>query len=169
MSFENVVIDVRSARDFVPKVDAKIRRIKEVYRSVKAAIPWKLPLSLVKDLVAYAVSRINVQRATAISQNDCPRVMFTGKRVDYRKELSLAFDNYCKVIDSTDNMLKQKSAPCIALYPCCDATGLWPFFSIIPTEMLETDHLEEDGDDRSCGATDECICQLGEQSGEMIE
>jgi hypothetical protein len=39
MSFENVVIDVSGAGDFDPKVDIKIRRIKEVYRSVKAGLP----------------------------------------------------------------------------------------------------------------------------------
>jgi hypothetical protein len=34
-----MVIDVSGAGDFVPKVDIKIRRIKEVYRSVKAGLP----------------------------------------------------------------------------------------------------------------------------------
>jgi hypothetical protein len=30
ISFENIVIDVSGAGDYVPKVDVKIRRIKEV-------------------------------------------------------------------------------------------------------------------------------------------
>jgi hypothetical protein len=51
-SFKNVVINVSDGGDFVPKVDAKIRRMKEVYRSLKSVIPWKLPLTLAKDLVA---------------------------------------------------------------------------------------------------------------------
>jgi hypothetical protein len=37
-SFENMVIDVSGLGDFVLKVDIKIRRIKEVYRSVKAGL-----------------------------------------------------------------------------------------------------------------------------------
>jgi hypothetical protein len=61
--FPGVVIDVGGAGDNVSKVDAKICRIKELYRSVKAGLPWKLPLSLVKDLVMYAVSRINIRTA----------------------------------------------------------------------------------------------------------
>lgn len=52
------MIDVSVAGDFMPMVDIKIRRMKEVYRSVKAALRWKLPPSLVKDLIAYAVSQI---------------------------------------------------------------------------------------------------------------
>jgi hypothetical protein len=39
--FEGVSIDVGGA--FVPKVDAKIRRIKERYRSVKAGLKWQIP------------------------------------------------------------------------------------------------------------------------------
>jgi hypothetical protein len=125
-----VVIDVSGAGDFVPKVDIQIRRIKEVYRSVKAGLPWKLPPMIIKDLVAYAVSRINICRTTAIGQNVCPRVLFTGLRVDYRKELSLAFGNYCEVFNGTDNTSRQRSVRCIALYPCCNTTGSWVFFSL---------------------------------------
>ncbi len=51
------MIDVGGAPDFVAKVDAKIR---ELCKSVKAGLAWSLPVSRVKDLVAYAVYRINL-------------------------------------------------------------------------------------------------------------
>jgi hypothetical protein len=79
-SFENVVIDVGGAQDFVPVVDAKIRMVKEIYRAVKSTLPWPLPNMLVQDLVAYVVSRLNMRRTTAINHNVAPRVMFTGSR-----------------------------------------------------------------------------------------
>jgi len=63
--FPRVEVDVGGARDYVPKVDAKIRRLKEVYRAVKIGLQWHLPGSLVKDLVAYAVS--GVKHTTHIS------------------------------------------------------------------------------------------------------
>jgi hypothetical protein len=75
--FPGVVIDVGGAGDYISKVDTKIRRIKELYRSVKASLPWKLPKALVKDLVAFAVARINIRRTTAINKNVCPKVLFT--------------------------------------------------------------------------------------------
>ena len=37
------VIDVGGVQDFVAKVGAKIRRVKETYWSVKAGLAWKLP------------------------------------------------------------------------------------------------------------------------------
>ncbi len=58
--FPGVEIDVGGAGDYVAKVDAKIRRLKETYRSVKSGLAWELPGSLVEDLVAYVVSRMNI-------------------------------------------------------------------------------------------------------------
>jgi hypothetical protein len=58
--FSGVAIDVGGANDYVAKVDAKIRRLKETYRNVKLGSPWKLPKVLVKDLVAYVVSRLKI-------------------------------------------------------------------------------------------------------------
>ena len=50
--FPGLLIEPGGAKDHVVKVDAKIRRLKETYRSVKAGLPWKLPKNRVKDLVA---------------------------------------------------------------------------------------------------------------------
>jgi hypothetical protein len=44
--YPGVVIDVGGVGDYVSKVDAKIRCIKELYRSVKSRLLWKLPPSL---------------------------------------------------------------------------------------------------------------------------
>ena len=112
------------------KVDAKIRRIKEVYRSVKSGLQWKSPNTLVKDLVAYAVARLNIFRTTALTQNVCPKVLFTGVKINYKKELELGFGDYCEVYDGTDNTSKIRSIPCIALYPCNSSTGSWEFLNL---------------------------------------
>jgi len=59
-----------------------------------AGLPWSMPKQLVGDLVAYVVSRLNIRRTMALSENICPKVLFTGIPVDYRKELQLAFGDY---------------------------------------------------------------------------
>jgi hypothetical protein len=38
-----VVIDVGDTEDYISKVDTKIRCIKELYRSMKSGLQWKLP------------------------------------------------------------------------------------------------------------------------------
>jgi len=139
-SFPGVTIDVGGAGDHLAKVDAKIRRIKEVYRSVKHGLPWKLPFLMVKDLVAYAVSRINIKRTTAINQNVCPKVLFTGMKVNYKRELSLAFGDYCEVYDGTNNTSASRSIPCIALFPTNNSTGSWEFMNIKSKTRVKRSH-----------------------------
>jgi hypothetical protein len=53
-----------------------------------------MPKQLVGDLAAYALSRLNIRCTTVLSKNICPKVLFTGIPVDYRKELQLAFGDY---------------------------------------------------------------------------
>ena len=115
-AFPGVPIDLGGAGDHVAKVDTKIRRIKELYRCVKSSLPWKLPQTMVKDLVAYAVARLNIRRTTAINHHVWPKVLFTGIKVNYKKELELVIGDYCEVYDVTDNTSASRSVPCIALY-----------------------------------------------------
>ncbi len=104
--FENVVIDTRGAGEYVPKADIQIRRVKEIVRGIKAVLQWKLLSLLLKDLVAFSVSRL-----MALNQNVCARFSFTGIKPDFWKELLLAFGDYCKVYDGTVNTTKSKSIP----------------------------------------------------------
>jgi hypothetical protein len=97
---------------------------------VKAGLKWKIPPVLIKDLVAYVVTRINSDRSAAINLNVAPKVLFTGMRMDFKKEFCLAFGDYCEVYDGTDNTAKARSIPCVALYPCNNATGLWAFWNL---------------------------------------
>jgi hypothetical protein len=81
-------------------------------------------------LVAYVVTRINSERSAAINLNVAPKVLFTGMRMDFKKEFCMAFGDYCEVYDGTDNTAKARSIPCIALYPCNNATGSWAFWNL---------------------------------------
>ena len=98
-AFPGTLINISGAEDYVATVDAKIGRIKEVYVSIESRLPWKLPSALVKDLVAYAAARLNIFMMTALTQNVCPKVLFTGLKINYKKELELAFGDYCGVYD----------------------------------------------------------------------
>jgi hypothetical protein len=51
--FLGVEVNVGGAGDYFTKIDACIRRIKEMYQMVKNGLAWSLPRSLVPDLVAY--------------------------------------------------------------------------------------------------------------------
>jgi len=128
--FLGVEVDVGGASDNVPKVDIKIRCLKEVYRVVKSGLQWQLTGSLVKDLVSYTVSRVNIQCTSALSDNIAPRVAFTGMPIQYQKELKFMFGDYVEAYEGTDNTSRPRSAACIALFPVGNATGSWQLFKI---------------------------------------
>jgi hypothetical protein len=88
--FPGVIIDISGAGDHVWKLNAKIRRIKELYRSVKSGLAWQLPNIMARDLVAYCVSHLNIRS---------PWVLFTGMKINFDKELELAFGDYVEVYD----------------------------------------------------------------------
>ena len=89
-----------------------------------------------KDLVAFVVSSINMERSVAINLNMALKVLFTSMKSDFKKEFSLAFGDYCEVYDGTDNTSKERSVPCIALYPCNNAAGSWAFLNLKSKQML---------------------------------
>jgi hypothetical protein len=97
---------------------------------VKLGLPWKLPKVLVKDLVAYVVSRLNIRRMTALSENVSPRVLFTGAPVDYKKELQVAFGDYVEAYEGMDNTSRACSSACIALHPAGNLSGSWVLWKI---------------------------------------
>ena len=86
--FPGVLLDVGDAKDYVAKIDAKMRRVKETYRSVKAGLVWKLPLAHVGDLVAYCVSRLNLRQTSALDGVQCLTYLFTGVRPVFRRCLA---------------------------------------------------------------------------------
>jgi hypothetical protein len=141
--FPGVEIDVGGAGDYVSKADAKNRRIKETYRKVKAGLPWELPGQLVGDLVSYCVSQLNIRRTTALAENICPRVLFTGIPVDYRKELTCAFGDYVEAYKGTTNTSRERSAACIALYPTGNSIGSWVLWKIDTRSRVRRSNMQK--------------------------
>ncbi len=80
--------------------------------------------------MAYVVSRMNIRRTSALADNVCPHVLFTGMPVDYKKELSMAFGDYVESYEGTDNTSRACSSACIALYPAANSTGAWVLWKV---------------------------------------
>jgi hypothetical protein len=134
-SYPGTEIDISGAGDHLDKVDSKIRRIKETIRSVLAGLPYALAKNLIKDLVTYVVSRLNTRRTSALNDNVCPRVKFTGSKIDYAKEYCLGFGDYVESYDpkaekASNNVLVERTEPCIALYPSGNLNGSWVLYNL---------------------------------------
>jgi hypothetical protein len=57
--------------------------------------------------------------------------------MNFKKQLMLAFRNYCEVYDGTTHTSKSRSVPCIALHPCNNTTGSWEFFNLQTNQRIQ--------------------------------
>jgi len=87
-------VNCTGAGDHVPKLDARIRRLKKLIRSVVSGLSFKVPENLVQDLVLYAVNRMNTRKSNGSVSTEAPRVKFTGRKVNYKREFTLSFGDY---------------------------------------------------------------------------
>ena len=129
-----VTVIVVGAGDHVGKVERKIRSIKDRIRSVVADLAFKLPGKLVKDVVMYAVNRINLQPYSGGGHHGLsPRVLFTGRKVDVKKELCMSFGTYVEAYDPkvrSNDPSAMRTESAIALYPTGNDNGSWVMLTL---------------------------------------
>jgi hypothetical protein len=134
-AIDGLEFDEGGAGDHSEKIDQKIRRLKEIVRCTHAGIPWTLPKALLNDIVFYAANRMNMRRPQRRTGGNFapPRVLFTGRKPNYKKEFSITFGDYVECYKpgvKSNNALADRSEPCLALYPTGNASGSWYFFNI---------------------------------------
>jgi len=129
-SFPGTEIDISGAGDHMNMVDTKIRRIKEIMRSVIAGLPYELHRDRLKDLAIYAVNRTNLKATQGLISKDSPRVRFTGVKPEFKTEFGLAFGDYVEAYNpraekKSNDVTVPRTEPCIALYPSANRNGSW--------------------------------------------
>jgi hypothetical protein len=67
---------------------------------------------------------------SSLSENVCPPVLFTGIKVDYKKELNLSFGDYVEAYEKTDNTSTARTSAFIALFPSSNAAGSWTLWKL---------------------------------------
>jgi len=131
-SIPGVEVQPTGAGDHLPKLDIRIRRLKEMARSVLSAHDYKLPISFVNQLVTFCVSRLNVQTTSSLTGNWCPRVRMTGRKVNFKKEYALTFGDYVEARNPqvVSNSMEPRTDGCIALYPTLNVNGSWKLYNL---------------------------------------
>ena len=121
------MIDIVGAGDHLHKVDARIRRLKEMMRCVIDDLPYSLPVLKRYDLVIYVTSRKNSRKKKALSDNVSSRVKFTGLEVNYQKEYEIGFGDYVEayIPNVESKTMAPRTEPYIALYPAGNVSGSW--------------------------------------------
>ena len=122
--------------------ERKNRVIQDRYRAVKNGLWFVLPLILVRWLVYYCVSRINMLPSHQHFDLTSPKENFTGKKVDFKRDLRLSFGDYVHVHEdrAITNTSKARTEEAIFLFPLSNYAGSGQFLKLETGKVVSRRH-----------------------------
>ena len=92
-----IMVEATGRAQHVPDVEIRNKVIKQIFRSILTSLPYQLPRFLYKYLVFFAISRINMFPVRSRSDPTPARELFSGRKIDYKKDIRIGFGEYCQV------------------------------------------------------------------------
>ncbi len=126
------LINPSGAGEHVPIVERKIDTLKGRIRSCLMGLDYQLMFSLLRYLVEYATTMVNLEPCSKREDPTSPWELFHGRKIDYNRHLSIGFGDYAEVKDprARSNSMQPRSKPCIALLPVLNYQGSWLFLNL---------------------------------------
>ena len=119
-------------------VERKNKVIKERFRAIKHGLWFTLPLLLIPWLVYFCVSRINMLPSHGNMDSTSPRENFTGRKIDFRRDLRLSFGDFVHVHEdrAVTNTTQSRTEEAISLLPLSNLAGSAQFLSIKTLKVI---------------------------------
>ena len=138
----DAVWETVGSRSHEEHVEREIRFVKERLRATEHGLPFRVALRLIRWMVYGCLSAIN---ATRIGDNGItPREAFTGVKMDYKRDLRVAFGDYAQVSVTTgkDNGPAARTVAAIALCPTGNYKGTVFWMDLKTLRELRADRWE---------------------------
>ena len=131
-------IDVVGAGTHVASAEREGRVVKERCRMILAALPYELAARFMRYLVMFVVTRLNLMPRAGDGGSLCPRERFTGKKIQFKRELEIGFGDYAEVFSKPEqtNSMEQRTISAIALCPAGNDQGAWKFYDILSCTVV---------------------------------
>lgn len=180
---EGISVNPAGPGQHVPVVENKIRQIKERCRAVINTLPYTLPANLLKWLVMFSVSRLNMLPCGTRVDTTSPREIFTGRKLDFKRDLKLCFGEYVQAKNPAvqKNSLAARTDGCIVMLPTNNIQGSVRMYSLrtksivtrdrftllpMPTEVI--DHMNREASRQKRKVSEEPQFRLRDRSVEQI-
>lgn len=110
-------LNIVARGDHVPEVECYIRMIKERVRGTYGTLPFTpIPTRMIIEMVYCSVFWINAfPYKDGISSELSPRILVTGKLVDYTKHCKIEFGSYAQIHEEHGNSMTSRTTGAIAL------------------------------------------------------
>jgi hypothetical protein len=146
LRFKDLHIEFVGSGAHVPRAERKIRVIKERCRIIINRLPFRAPRWMLKWIIGAVVKALNSLRDDSASNAPddlrSPFERFTGRRVDARKDLKIAFGEYVEIPvtdNPTPNNMKPRTRGAIAIGPVGNAAGSVYFWVITTNRIVKRD------------------------------
>ena len=125
-----------------PRVERRIRWIKEKFRGIEHSLPYALNNFLIGWAVLAAARYTNLQRTASSTTDTCPRDKFLRRRFNYNIDARISFGEYihCTAAD-TDNTSKSRTDGCIALMSRDNHTGTIYAYHLATRKLVVRDNF----------------------------
>ena len=119
-------------------VERKNQVIKERFRAIKSGLWFTLPLILIPWLVYFCVSRINMLPSRGNMDLTSPRENFTGRKVDFKRDLRMGFGDYVHVHEDRviTNTTQPRTEEALCLLPLSNLAGSAQFLSLKTLKVI---------------------------------
>lgn len=137
---QGITINPTAKNEHVPEVERAARHVKEKVRGFWNTLPFMLTSIMIIYLVYYCVMTINMFSKTSMvgAGFTTPRELFTGRVLDYGKDMKLGIFDYVQVHedDMVTNTMKSRTVGCLSLGPTGNVQGGYKFLSLTSWKVI---------------------------------
>eukprot|EP01040_Poterioochromonas_malhamensis_P013796 gene13796-15214_t len=141
-----VILNLSPSSQHVPSVERSIRTIKERMRCILASLPFRVPKSFMKHLVNYVINKINSLPKSTVVSNISPREIFTGRKINYKRDLRFGFGDYCQIetpsVINKNSVRIPRTEGAIAVCPTGNLQGSVIFYLLSTGKFVTRDHFK---------------------------
>jgi hypothetical protein len=133
-----VTVNQTAKNEHVPEVERAGRTLKERVRAVWNTLPYKLTNEMIIGLTYYACKMINMfPKANSVGAV-APKELFTGVRVDYKRDCKLGFGEYVQVYAENDitNTMHPRTYGAISMGSTGNLQGTYLFMSLLTWKTI---------------------------------
>ena len=155
-----IITNTTGTNNHNPSLNAYVRLVKEKYRSIVAATPFKIPSEWLPHVMRSAVM---LQNLIPTDNGMSPRQWFTNSKVDMRSFTQARCMQYVQaVVGDTKNDSSPRTIPAIVAYPIGNLAGTFKLIS------LETFKLVNSGNMIPCPTTPLVIDKIANMSSKRL-
>jgi len=140
---QGIVVNPAGPQQHVPEIENRVRQVKERLRTHLSNIPFELAATLMVWLVSFCIRSINLQPSSLRTDPSSPFELFFGRKVDYKRDLRVAFGDYVQChtppTGYSSNSMKPRTAGAIALLPTANLQGSVKFLSLSTKAIITRD------------------------------